>query len=181
MSYWVKITGLPWGLSGKEPACQDVGLVPWSGRSPGVGNANPLQYSCLGNPMHRGAWQVTWYMGSQKSWTWLSYSNDNFSFPKLLALCCLAALPSATNHTSVPTSRPKRLCLVASVISDSLRPHGPWPTRLLCPWNFPSKNTGVGWHFLLHGIFLAQGLNPSLLHWQIYSLPFSHLGSPRTE
>ena len=37
----------------------DVGLIPGSGRSPGEGNDNPLQYSCLENPMDRGAWQVT--------------------------------------------------------------------------------------------------------------------------
>ena len=37
----------------------DVGLIPQSGRSPGEGNGNPLQYSNLGNPMHRGAWQAT--------------------------------------------------------------------------------------------------------------------------
>ena len=36
----------------------DVGLIPGSGRSPGDGNGNPLQYSCLGNPMDRGAWQA---------------------------------------------------------------------------------------------------------------------------
>ena len=34
----------------------DAGLIPWSGRSPGVGNGNLLQHSCLGNPMDRGAW-----------------------------------------------------------------------------------------------------------------------------
>ena len=41
--------------------------------------------------------------------------------------------------------------------------------RLFCPWNFPSKNTGVSYHFLLQGIFLTQELNPHLLyllHWQ---------------
>ena len=37
------------------------------------------------------------------------------------------------------------------------------PCRLLCPWDFPSKNTGVGCHFLLQGIFLIQGLNLHLL------------------
>ena len=44
---------------------------------------------------------------------------------------------------------------------------------------FPSKDTGVGCHFLLQGIFLTQGSNPSLLHllhWQAESLPLSHLG-----
>ena len=67
--------------------------------------------------------------------------------------------------------------LSCSVVSDSLRLHGLWPTRLLCPWNFPGKNTGVGCHFLLQGIFPTQGLNWCLLHWQVDSLPLSHLGS----
>ena len=55
------IDGLPRWLSGKESACQagDVGLIPGSGRSPGEGNGNPLQYSCLENPMDRGAWLAT--------------------------------------------------------------------------------------------------------------------------
>ena len=43
----------------------DVGLIPGLGRSPGEGNGNPLQYSCLRNPMDRGAWQAT-SMGSQR-------------------------------------------------------------------------------------------------------------------
>ena len=52
--------------------------------------------------------------------------------------------------------------------------------RLLCPWKFLGKNTGVSCHFLLQGIFLTQRLNLSLLHllhWQADSLPLSHLGS----
>ena len=51
-----------------------------------------------------------------------------------------------------------------SVTSDSLEPLGLQPTRLLCPWRFPDKNTGVGCCFLLQGIFPTQGLNPCLLH-----------------
>ena len=56
--------GLPWWVSGSEPACQfrshnSVGLFPVLGRSPGEGNINPLQYSGLGNPMDRGAWRAT--------------------------------------------------------------------------------------------------------------------------
>ena len=46
------------------------------------------------------------------------------------------------------------------------------------PWDFPGKNTGVGDHFLLQGIFPTQGSNPCLLHWQVGSLPLSHRGSP---
>ena len=48
-------------------------------------------------------------------------------------------------------------------MSDSLWPHGQNP--MLCPWDSPGKNTGVGCHFLLQGIFLTQGLNPGLLHF----------------
>ena len=43
-----------------------------------------------------------------------------------------------------------------SAVSDSLQPHGQQPTRLRCPWDFPGKNTGVGCHFLLQGIFPTQ-------------------------
>ena len=50
-----------------------------------------------------------------------------------------------------------------SVVSDSLRPHGLQPTRLLGPWDFPGENTGVGCHFLLQGICPTQGLSPHLL------------------
>ena len=45
----------------KEPACNvvDLGLIPKLGRSPGEGNGNPLQYSCLKNPIDRGVWRAT--------------------------------------------------------------------------------------------------------------------------
>ena len=51
-----------------------------------------------------------------------------------------------------------------SVMPDSLQPHGLQSNRLLCPWDFPGKNIGVGCHFLPQGIFPTQGLNPHLLH-----------------
>ena len=51
-----------------------------------------------------------------------------------------------------------------SVMPDSLQPHGLQPTRLLCPWDSPGKDTGVVCHFLLQAIFLTQGQNPGLLH-----------------
>ena len=65
------------------------------------------------------------------------------------------------------------MCLVAQS-RLTLWPHGFWPARLLCPWDSPGMNTGVGCHSLLQGIFLTQGLNPSLLgflKWQAGSLP----------
>ena len=56
--------GFPGGAVVRNPPAnaedsRDMGLIPGSGRSPGVGNDNPLQYSCLGNPMDRGAWWAT--------------------------------------------------------------------------------------------------------------------------
>ena len=52
--------GFPGGSAAKESACNvgDLGSIPGLGRSPGGGNGNPLLYSCLENPMHRGAWRA---------------------------------------------------------------------------------------------------------------------------
>ena len=65
-----------------------------------------------------------------------------------------------------------------SVVSDSLWPHGLWPTRLLCPWGFARQEYWSGLPCLLQGIFPTQGLNPGLLHcrWILYHL--SHQESP---
>ena len=67
------IKGFPGGSEGKESACNvgDLGSIPGLGRSPGEGNGNPLQYSCLENPMDRGAWWATVH-GVAKSRIWLS-------------------------------------------------------------------------------------------------------------
>ena len=56
-----QIMGFPGGAEFKASACNvgDLGLIPVSGRSPGKGNGNPLQYSCLENPMDGGAWWAT--------------------------------------------------------------------------------------------------------------------------
>ena len=69
---------------------------------------------------------------------------------------------------------------VTSVMSDwgRLWPSGLQPTRLLCPWDSPGKNTGVGYHALLRGIFPTQGLNPGLLHWRQILYRFSYQESP---
>ena len=57
----------------------------------------------------------------------------------------------------------------------------PWlqPTRI-CPWDSPGKNTGVGCHFLLQGIFPNQGLNPGLLHCRRIHYQLSYQGSPHS-
>ena len=65
---WKKVASHVWSfpswLNGKESTCQSRkhrghGFDPWVGKNPGGGNGNPLQYSCLGNPMVRGAWWAT--------------------------------------------------------------------------------------------------------------------------
>ena len=62
--------GFPGGSDSKESACNagDLGSIPGSGRSPRERNGNPLQYSCLENPMDRGAWRATVHKVA-KSWT----------------------------------------------------------------------------------------------------------------
>ena len=74
-----------------------------------------------------------------------------------------------------------RVCLLShSALSDSLWPHGLQPARLFCPWDSPGKNTGVGCHAFLQGIFSTQGSNLyllCLLHLQADSLPLAPPGS----
>ena len=59
-----------------------------------------------------------------------------------------------------------------------LWPHALPPTRPLCPWGSPGKNTGVGSHSLLQGTFLTQGQNSHLLYCRQILYPLSHQGSP---
>ena len=66
-----------------------------------------------------------------------------------------------------------------SVVSDSAT-HGLQATRLLCSWNSPGKNTEVGSHSLLQGIFLTQGSNPLVLNHRRILYCLSHHGTPRS-
>ena len=64
-----KNRSFPGGSNGKESACNagDMSLIPWSKIFPGEGNGNPLQYSCIENPMDGGAWQALVH-GVAQSW-----------------------------------------------------------------------------------------------------------------
>ena len=106
--------GFPGCSDSKESACNvgELGSIPESGRSPGEGNGNPRQYSCLENPMDRGAW-------------W------------------------AAVHANLLQSRPS-LFSPMDCIPPGSSVHG----------DSPGKNTGVGGHSLLQGIFPRQGWNP---------------------
>ena len=89
--------------------------------------------------------------------------------PGTYRLCCLNSICEITDTVS------------GSIVSDSLRPHGPQPTRLLCPWDSPGKNTGVGCHSLLQSIFPTQGSNPGLPHYRQALFRLSHQGSPQNK
>ena len=151
---------LPWWLSWWRTRlqCGRPGFDPWLGRSPGEGKVYPLQYSGLENSMDRIVHGIA---KSGHDWaTFISLEEDRCSHRTwgymLLVLSC-------------------------SVMSNSLQPFWLQLSRLLCPWNFPGKNTGVGCHFLLQGIFPTQESNNGLLcllHWQVDALPLHHLGSP---
>ena len=75
------LKGFPGGSDVKESACNvgDLGSIPGLGRSPGEGHGNPLQYSCLENPMDRGAWWATVH-GFAKSQTRLSDTCTDHEF-----------------------------------------------------------------------------------------------------
>ena len=71
---------------------------------------------------------------------------------------------------------------IVSVVSDFLQPYRLQPTRLHCPWDSPGRNTRVGCHALLQGIFSTQGWNLYLFclpHCRRILYPLSHLGNPR--
>ena len=84
---------------------------------------------------------------------------------------------------SMRSSMSSQYCAILchSVMSNFLVLHRRYPARMLCPWDSPGKNSGVGCHALFQGIFLTQGSIPlllCLLHWQMNSLPLDPPGKP---
>ena len=70
----------PWGASGKELIGINPGSIPGSGRSPGGGHGNPLQYSCLENPMERGTWQASVHAVRKKhDWSDLAHTHSSLT------------------------------------------------------------------------------------------------------
>ena len=113
--------------------------------------------------MDRGAWPNTVH-GVAKNRIQLKHAQKNHSY---------IPLPEASKQT-----RPNSYLEDKLVKSFSVRLlASPWTTRLRHPWDFPGKNTGVGCHFLLQGIFPTQGLNLGLLHCRQTLYHLSHQGS----
>ena len=76
-----------------------------------------------------------------------------------------------------PSGKPQTLCTCAQLSPALCDPMDCSLTRLLCPWDFSSKSTGVGCHFLLQGIFPTRGSNPGLLYCRQTLYQLSHKGS----
>ena len=89
--------GFPSGSVVKKSSCneEDTGLIPGSGRFPGEGNGNPLQYSCLGNPIDKGDWQTAVH-GLAKSWIRLRNQTTTTTSP-----------PCVHSRTSHRSNKPK--------------------------------------------------------------------------
>ena len=152
----------------------DPGLIPGLGRYSGEGNGNPIQYSCLENPMDRGTWWAAVH-GVAKSRTWLS--DFTFTFHILIVLSWgfnKAPLVSRLFVSSyLATILYKLDYTYHLVMSDSLWPHG-----LYSPWSSPGQNTGVGSCSHLQGIFPTQGSKPGFLHCRQILYQLSHKGNP---
>ena len=121
--------GFPGGVAVKNLPANggDKGSITGSGRSPREGNVILLQYSCLENSMDKmpGGLQST-----GRDWAHTPHWSG-LPFPS-------------------PIHESEKWKWSRSVVSDSSRPHGLQPTRLLHPWDFPGKSTGVGCHCILH-------------------------------
>ena len=228
---------------------RDTDSIPGSGRSPREGHGSLLQYSCLENPMDRGAWWITgshrvrhnWALSmhtripihvsstlivkselvcvSNKMWHKWWYVIQKLGYKSygastLLLSCELwrhssspvekstqrgteasseepAALDSPVPIRPLDDLSPSQHLTVTSWENSSpdcpLKPClDSWSigimcvlvTSLLCPWDSPGKNIGVGSHSLLQGIFPTQWSNLSLLHWRWILYHLSHHGSP---
>ena len=110
----------------------------------------------------KSLWSDFWMFYSslqQKAWSW---ARTPYGVEVYLTVFLLK-LPWTTNDL---ISHEKYLCCCCTVSQSclTLQPHGLQPARFLHPWDFPGKNTGVGCHSLLQGIFLTQRLNSGILH-----------------
>ena len=131
--YLKHILRFPGALGVKNPPATagDPGSIPGLGRSPEEGNGHPLQYSCLGNPMDRGAWQVT-VRRVAKSWAQLkrlsTHAGGLLSRQLQQPLCQMASLCSSTSSLytspfySVPTKDAPTCLLASSCV---------WPTEII--------------------------------------------------
>ena len=157
-------SGDDFGLILHRPRKQMVEAPPRKGRGiAGVVSSSSFLYKCG---------SVWWPLLCLRGYylLFLSFMPLRSNWPCLLSICVCV-----------------RVCVCVCVCMLAARScpifETPWtePTKLLCPWDSPGENPGVGCHFLLQGIFPTQVLNPCLLcllHWQAGSLPLAPPGKP---
>ena len=158
---------------GKESisSAGDHGSMPGLWRALEKGMSTQCSVLAWRIPMDRWAWRATVTKSHKESDT-IEYSAEHihvhglYYYKKIYTIGIVYTLNIAFLHSNTRWSR--------SVMSNSLQPCGLYPTRLLHPWDFLSKGTGVGCHFLLPGIFLTQGSNPGLPHCRQTLYHLSH-------
>ena len=105
---WNPKWGFPGGSDSKDSTSNvgDLGSIPGSGRSPGKGNGNRLQYSCLGNPIYRGDWRASPW--GCKETTWLS--DEHFTFSSVAQSCLTLCDPMNSSHFTLNNLVSSYLC-----------------------------------------------------------------------
>ena len=138
------------------------------------------------------SFSLLWFERIVNPWSWKAIGNGSgqrwvlsaCGFNRVPTMGCVILIAQAGSKAGMEEEgdtlvKALYACMcVQLVMSDSLWPPGLYPARLLCPWDSPGKNTGVGCHSLLQGIFPIQGSNSCHLHWLADSSPLNHLGSP---
>ena len=142
-------------------------------RTQNTGYHKMLVYPVVSPPGRRGGDNRGWegWMASLTQWTWVWASSGSWWWTGKPGV--LQSMGSQRVGQDWATELNWSCFLVAKSYLTLLWPHRLKSIRLLCPWDSPGKNTGVGFHFLLQGIFLTQESNPNLLHRQADSLPLS--------
>ena len=182
------VRGFPGNSDGKESSCnlEYLGLICGLGRSPGEGHGNPLQYSCLGNSMNRGAWQATVH-GVTESRTWLNefhftpwqtpcrFLPCHTSYLSLLCSGCSQRYWKTEWETPTPPLPPSchHFCCVSSHSSPFIHPRR-WLRKLLFLGVFmnvpPSKSSDlfskaiVFWLLPLTAVF-TEVISDLWLNW----------------
>ena len=155
-------SGFPGGSDGKAPACnaEDPGSIPGSWRSPGEGNGNPLQYSCLENSMGRGAWQAAVHRVAKVRHDWVT----NTCHRHFHLVSVAGGLPRDSNAW-----KPGAISLLAPSVISRTNPAvvvlASFCLRVGCGWwseeNTSWKEAGIPWpaghmfsHRAVHFLFL---------------------------
>ena len=161
---WILIGCSPWGR--QELDTTERLHFHFSLSCIGEGNGNPFQCSCLGESQGRGSLVGCHLWGHTES----DMTEATQQQQQQQCIYINAILPICPSWVFV--------CLCV-LITQACMTAIPWTIAcLLCPWNAPGKNTRVGSHALLQGIFLTQGSNPGLLHCRQILYHWSYQVSP---